>query len=129
MNTSQPIAIFLAATLLLAASSDVRAQPLLREGDAHGEQQTEPSVEELDRRELARRKAEFEEEQRMKQQEELMRMQGERMLAEREEIERNQRMMRYALIIAVFVIGVTLLVSFARSRAAGDEQKQRPNRS
>jgi hypothetical protein len=124
MNTTQPFTIFLSAIVLLAASFDVRAQPLLREGDADAEQ-PELSPDELERRELARRKAELEEEQRMKQQEELMRMQGERMLAEREEIERNQRMMRYALLIAILVIGATLLVSFARSRAAGGEQKHR----
>ncbi|MGH7134382.1 MAG: hypothetical protein ACREHD_01500 [Pirellulales bacterium] len=129
MNRSQAFTIFSAAMILMATVSDVRAQPLLREGDAGAEQQAEPTPDELERRESARRKAEFEEQQRMKQQEELMRLQGERMLAEREEIERNQRMMRYALIIAVVVIGATVLVSFARSRAAGGDERPGSHRS
>lgn len=121
MTTSQPLTILFAAAVVLSTGRGVLAQPFLREGDAEAEQPADPGPEELDRREWARRRAALEEEQRMKQQEELMRMQGERMLAEREEIERNQRMMRWALLIALLVVGTTLLIAFARSRvAAGD---------
>lgn len=98
------------------------AQPLLREGDMDDERQAEPDDDELRRRALARRKAQLEEERLLKQQEELMRIQGERLLAEREEIEKSQKMMRYALAIAVLVIGTTLLIAFARSRIASDSK-------
>lgn len=98
------------------------AQPLLREGDAEDERQTEPGDEELQRRALARRKAEAEEESLLQQQQELMRLQGEHMAKEREEIERSQKMMNYALAIALLVIGTTLLIAFARSRIAADSK-------
>jgi hypothetical protein len=124
MKKSQPLTIFLAATILMSTGRAVLSQPFLREGDADTDEQAEPSDEQ--RRDAARRRADlqFQEEQRMKQQEELMRLQGERLLAEREEIERSQRMMRYALIIALVVIGTTLLIAFARSRTADDGTKE-----
>lgn len=96
------------------------AQPFLRQGDMDDERQTEPDDETLERRAFERRKAQLEEERLMRQQEELMRLQGERMVAEREEIERSQKMMRYALAIALLVIGTTLLIAFARSRVSAD---------
>lgn len=97
-------------------------QPFLREGDAGDERQTDPDDEDLERRALARHKAELEEERLMKQQEELMRLQGERLAVEREEIERSQKMMRYALAIALLVIGTTLLIAFARARISADSK-------
>ena len=75
------------------------------------------------RRSLQQR-ARLEEERRMKLQEELMRLQGEQLLAEREAIARRDRMMRYALLIAIGVIAATLLITYARSRVAEEDGKQ-----
>lgn len=112
-----PILIFGA---FLAAVPAALAQPLLRQGDGDDERQAEPDDEELARRAQARRKAELEEERRIEQTQELMRMQVEHMAIEREEIERNRKMMNYALAIAILVVGTTLLIAFARSRVAAD---------
>jgi hypothetical protein len=122
MNIVKAIVIVCGVSLLGLPAA--WAQPLLREGNVDDDAQAEPDDEELERRALARRKAEHEEERLMKQQEELMRMQGELLLAERGEIERKQRIMRYALMIALLVIGTTLLMAYARSRVS--EESNRP---
>lgn len=111
---------FIIFGVFLAVVPAVLAQPLLRQGDGDDERQAEPADEELSRRAQARRKAELEEERLLEQQQELMRMQGERMAQEREEIERDRKMMNYALAIAILVVGTTLLIAFARSRVAAD---------
>ncbi|HEX7375714.1 MAG TPA: hypothetical protein VF278_01315 [Pirellulales bacterium] len=101
----------------LAVVPAVLAQPLLRQGEGDEERQAEPDDEE---RAQSRRQAQLEEERMLEQQQELMRMQGERMAQEREEIERDRKMMNYALAIAILVVGTTLLIAFARSRVAAD---------
>jgi flagellar biosynthesis/type III secretory pathway M-ring protein FliF/YscJ len=113
------------SALLLYGGTVALSQPLLREGEPEESQQhEEPDAEEIQRRELAHEKARLEEDRRMKLQEELMRLQGEQLLAEREEIARRDRMMRYALLIAIGVIATTLLITYARSRVAEEDGKQ-----
>jgi hypothetical protein len=106
----------MAAALFLACARITPSQPLLREGDPPIDEQSEADAEALHPQELARRKAQLEEEQQLKLQEELMRIRGEQMQAEQEEIKRRDVMMRYALIIAIAVIATKLLIAFARSR-------------
>lgn len=105
-----------AATLLVffSVGGMVLSQPLLREREPL-EEPSEPNPEQAA---SARRQAQLEEERRMKLQAELMQLRGEQMLAERQEKERNDRMMRYALWIAIAVIATTFLIAFARSRVA-----------
>ena len=104
-----------AALLVLFSAGDmVLSQPLLRER----EPLEQPSEANPEQAESARRKAQLEEGRRMKLQAELMQMRGEQMEAERREKERNDRMMRYALWIAIAVIATTFLIAFARSRVA-----------
>ena len=118
MHTSRAFAIVLGTALLLSGDHVILAQPLLQEGENQAEEPVEPTAE-AQRRELAHRRAQFEEEQQLKLQKELMRMGGERLRAEQEEMRRRDVMMRYALIIAVAVIATTLLIAFARSRVGG----------
>ncbi|HWB09718.1 MAG TPA: hypothetical protein VG826_10850 [Pirellulales bacterium] len=115
MATSKPLGIVFAA-LLLSSGQIAIAQPLLEEGEKQAEEPAELDAEELQRRELVRRRAQLEEERQLKLQEELMRLRGEQMRAEQEEIRRRDVMMRYALVIAIVVIVTTLVIAFARSR-------------
>lgn len=121
MNTIKALSVVV--VILLLPLPTASAQPFLREGDVEEDSQAEPDDDELKRRALARRKAQLEEERLMKQQEELMRLQGELLLAERAEIDRKQKMMRWALMIALLVIGTTLLIAYARSRVSDDSNR------
>lgn len=112
--------IVLALLFWVAGPGIVLSQPLLREGEPARDHGVEANPDVI---EPARRKAQLEEERRMKVQAELMRMQGEQMVAERLERERNDRMMRYALWIAIAVIATTFLIAYARSRVAEGSEK------
>ena len=127
MSIPKPLAMVLGATLLLNVGGLTCAQPLLRPGepDARQEAGEEQDPEEARRQALARQKARLEEERRLKLQGELLRLQGQQIEAERIEKERADRMMRYALWIAITVIAITLLTAYARSRSDGDGEKER----
>jgi hypothetical protein len=129
MHAFRPLTLLLSATLIIGGGRMVFGQPLLREGDVEPKEQAEPDASELRRRAMARERAELEEERQLKVQQELMRMQGEQMLAEREKIHRQETMMRYALIIAVAVIAVTILIAYARSRVADESSANEPKSS
>ena len=120
--SSRKTKLLLVGGLFFLSCSGAHAQPLVREGDPQfeaepdSEREAEADAETIRRRALARQQAELEEQRRTEQQQLLMRMRGEQMLAEQEEIQRRDRMMRYALGIAIAVIVTTLLIAFARSR-------------
>lgn len=116
MSTTRSAEVVFCGILLLSPSEQVFAQPLLRESEPQPEAETETDPDVLRRQALARQKAELQEEQRMKQQQLLMQLRGEQMIEEQQEIQRRNRMMRYALFIAVAVIATTILIAFARSR-------------
>lgn len=115
---------FVAAALLLNGVRSISAQPLLRESPPENGQEADSQPDAAE--EAARRRALAAQEQRLKVQEELMRIRGEQMQAEREEQERTDRFMRYALLIAVTVIAVTLLVAYARSRDESGDGPPKP---
>ena len=118
MFRRQHFSVVLAASLVFSGGSIVLSQPLLREGEPSDDERADTGAEDARRVESARRKAQLEEERRMKVQADLMRMQAEQMVAERLQRERNDRMMRYALWIAIAVIATTFLIAYARSRVA-----------
>lgn len=127
MSLSTRWAIVVGATLMFHGDGVSCAQPLLREGepddrDERGEAQDH---EEARRQAMARQTARLEEDRRMKLQAELLRLQGQQIEAERLDKERTNRMMRYALWIAIAVIAITLLIAYVRSRSDGDGEKER----
>lgn len=104
----------LAWTLMLTivgalCASPLTAQPLLREApDGDAEQQTEePFAERTPRRGPLTPDEE----------QQLMQFNRDQMLKQAEDKASGERMMRYALWTAIGVIGLTLLVAYARNRA------------
>lgn len=119
MSRRPSFCVRLAWTLVLAiigtlCASPLAAQPLLREAP----ETKEPQPEEMPPVDAAPRGGRMTpEEQQQQNWERMMEFNRDQMLKQAEERASGERMMRYALWTAIGVIGLTMLVAYARNRA------------
>lgn len=123
MYTLKLFTIGLGAALVLSGGWLACAQPPLRDGDAEADRRAEPDGEAIHRFQPEGEKAQ----EQLKLQEEIMRLGAQQAAADRQRKQATDRMMWYALMIAITIMAVTLLVTYARSRSAdGEGQGGRP---